>query len=133
MSLQTDRSPSATLLRIHRTDPPGQCVGCPATAHPDRLVVRVVSDVAMGEACRADHPNGIKLPLRPDAAKRLHWRRSIGAMDDTRSDDLIRRNHELLAAAAKAWSDFMETVARIDHMRAQKRMWRALLVPVAGG
>jgi hypothetical protein len=33
-------------------------------------------------------------------------------MDDTRSDDLIRRNHELLAAAAKAWSDFMETVAR---------------------
>ena len=39
-------------------------------------------------------------------------------MDDTRSDDLIRRNHELLAAAAKAWSDFMETAARIDHARA---------------
>ena len=36
-------------------------------------------------------------------------------MDDTRSDDLIRRNRELLAAAAKAWSDFMETAARIDH------------------
>jgi ribosomal protein L31E len=47
-------------------------------------------------------------------------------MDDTRSDDLIRRNHELLAAAAKAWSDFMETVARIDHVRAQERMRRAL-------
>ena len=46
-------------------------------------------------------------------------------MDDTRSDDLIRRNHELLAAAAKAWSDFMETAARIDHMRTQARM-RAL-------
>jgi hypothetical protein len=45
-------------------------------------------------------------------------------MDDTRSDDLIRRNHELLAAAAKAWSDFMETVARIDHVRARARMWR---------
>jgi hypothetical protein len=27
-------------------------------------------------------------------------------MDDTRSDDLIRRNHELLVAAVKAWSDF---------------------------
>ena len=53
-------------------------------------------------------------------------------MDDTRSDDLIRRNHELLAAAAKARSDFMETAARIDHMRAQERM-RALLVRVAGG
>ena len=39
---------------------------------------------------------------------------------------MIRRNHELLAAAAKAWSDFMETVARIDHVRAQARMWRAL-------
>ena len=26
-------------------------------------------------------------------------------MDNTRSDDLIRRNHELLAAAAKAWRD----------------------------
>jgi hypothetical protein len=47
-------------------------------------------------------------------------------MDDTRSDDLIRRNHELLAAAAKAWSDFMETAARIDHVREQKRTWRAL-------
>ena len=47
-------------------------------------------------------------------------------MDDTRSDDLIRRNHELLAAAAKAWSDFMETAARIDHAREQERMWRAL-------
>ena len=47
-------------------------------------------------------------------------------MDDTRSDDLIRRNHELLAAAAKAWSDFMETAARIDHVREQARMCRAL-------
>ena len=46
-------------------------------------------------------------------------------MDDTKSDDLIRRNHELLAAAAKAWSDFMGTVARIDHARQQERMWRA--------
>ena len=41
-------------------------------------------------------------------------RRSIDAMDNTRTDDLIRRNHELLAAAAQAWSAFMETVARID-------------------
>ena len=40
-------------------------------------------------------------------------RRSIDAMDNTRTDDLIRRNHELLAAAAQAWSAFMETVARI--------------------
>jgi hypothetical protein len=47
-------------------------------------------------------------------------------MDDTRSDDLIRRNHELIAAAAQAWSDFMETMTRIDHVREQKRMWRAL-------
>jgi hypothetical protein len=47
-------------------------------------------------------------------------------VDDTRSDDLIRRNHELLAAAAKAWSDFMETAARIDHAKEQERMWRAL-------
>ena len=47
-------------------------------------------------------------------------------MDDTRSDDLIRRNHELLAAAAKAWRDLMETAARIDHAREQERMWRAL-------
>ena len=47
-------------------------------------------------------------------------------MDDTGSDDLIRRNHELLAAAARAWSDFMETVARIDHAREQERMRRAL-------
>ena len=47
-------------------------------------------------------------------------------MDNTRSDDLIRRNHELLAAAAEAWSDFMETAARIDHAREHERMWRAL-------
>ena len=47
-------------------------------------------------------------------------------MDDTGSDDLIRRNHELLAAAARAWSDFMETVARIDHAREQEKMRRAL-------
>ena len=41
-------------------------------------------------------------------------------MDDTGAMRiLIRRNHELLAAAAKAWSDFMETAARIfDHARA---------------
>ena len=53
-------------------------------------------------------------------------------MDDTRSDDLIRRNHELLAAAARAWSDFMETVARIDHAREQERMRRALWYGLAG-
>jgi hypothetical protein len=47
-------------------------------------------------------------------------------MDDTKSDDLIRRNHELLAAAAKAWSDFMETAARIEHRRTQERIRRAL-------
>ena len=39
---------------------------------------------------------------------------------------MIRRTHELLAAAAKAWSDFMEMVARMDHVRAQARMRRAL-------
>ena len=72
-----------------------------------------------GEAGRANHLNGIKPPLRPDAAKGYI---GIGAMDDTRSDDLIRRNRELLAAAAKARSDFMETAARIDHMRTQARM-----------
>ena len=47
-------------------------------------------------------------------------------MDDTRSDDLIRRNHELLAAAAKAWSDFMETVARIDPRESAESESRAL-------
>ena len=47
-------------------------------------------------------------------------------MDDTKSDDLIRRNHELLAAAAKAWSDFMETTATIDAAREPERMSRAL-------
>ena len=47
-------------------------------------------------------------------------------MGDARSDDLIRRNHELLAAAAKAWSDFMETAARIDQGRTQERIRRAL-------
>ena len=53
-------------------------------------------------------------------------------MDDTRSDDLIRRNHELLAAAAKAWSDFMETAARIDRERAGEDVPCAL-VRVAEG
>ena len=38
---------------------------------------------------------------------------------------MIRRTHELLAAVAKAWSDFMEMV-QIDHVRAQARMRRAL-------
>jgi hypothetical protein len=46
-------------------------------------------------------------------------------MDDTKNDDLIQRNHELLAAAAKAWSDFMDTAARIEHAREQERTWRA--------
>jgi hypothetical protein len=47
-------------------------------------------------------------------------------MDDTRSNDLIWRNHERLAAAAKAWSDFTDTVSRIDHAREQERIWRGL-------
>ena len=42
-------------------------------------------------------------------------------MDDTRSDDLIRRNRDLLAAAAKAQSDLMEMAARIDHASEQDR------------
>jgi hypothetical protein len=62
----------------------------------------------------ADHPNGIKPLIPPDADRSYIVRRSIDAMDNTRTDDLIRRNHELLAAAAQAWSAFMETVARID-------------------
>jgi hypothetical protein len=35
--------------------------------HPDRLVVGV--DEVMGEAGRADHLNGIKPPIPPDAAR----------------------------------------------------------------
>jgi hypothetical protein len=79
-----------------------------------------------GEAGGADHPNGNLSPIPPDAAKGYFERRNIDAMDDTRTDDLIRRNHELLAPAAQAWSDFMETVARIDRESAQEWTWRAL-------
>ena len=103
-------------------------------ARPDRRMgprlVRVAQGV-WGGRHRLTRRAGHRSPERDQAAdptrccQGLHWRRSIGAMDDTKSDDLIRRNHELLAAAAKAWSDFMGTVARIDHARQQERMWRA--------
>jgi hypothetical protein len=53
-------------------------------------------------------------------------------MDNTRTDDLIRRNHELLAAAAQAWSAFMETVARIDHAR-ERRSGRFVRFGTASG
>jgi hypothetical protein len=103
---------------IASTSPPWR--GMTGLTTPDGCgVVATGWTRAMAEACRADHPNGIKPPIHR-CCQRLHWRRSIGAMDDTRSDALIRRNHELLAAAAKAWSDFMGTVARIDHAESRR-------------
>ena len=48
-----------------------------------------------GEAAEPNTPNGIKMPIPPDAAG-YTGRRSIVAMDETWSDDLIRGNYELL-------------------------------------
>ena len=44
---------------------------------------------------------------------------------DYRIETLIRRNHELIAAAAKPRSDIRETKVKADHTRAQGRMMRA--------
>ena len=81
---------------------------------------------------RAEPITRIKPLIPPDADRSYIVRRSIDAMDNTRTDDLIRRNHELLAAAAQAWSAFMETVARIDHAR-ERRSGRFVRFGTASG
>ena len=85
-------------------------------ARPDRRMgprlVRVAQGV-WGWAAQADEAGRAQI-TRTGSSRRPHpmlpratLASEIGAMDDTKSDDLILVNHELLAAAAKAWSDFM--------------------------
>jgi hypothetical protein len=52
-------------------------------------------------------------------------------MNEATSDGLIRRNHELIAAAARARSDIRETELKAEHARAQASATRAVL-PASG-
>ena len=53
-------------------------------------------------------------------------------MDDPRTDDLIDRNHVLIAAATKARSDVTATLLKAEQMREQVRITGAVLnLPIA--
>ena len=63
----------------------------------------------------------------PEHSLRLRWE-----MDDPRTDDLIDRNHVLIAAATKARSDVRATLLKAEQGREQARITGTVLnLPIA--
>jgi hypothetical protein len=63
----------------------------------------------------------------PQHSSRLRWE-----MDDPRTDDLIDRNHVLIAAATKARSDVRATLLKAEEGREQARITGTVLnLPIA--
>ena len=63
----------------------------------------------------------------PEHSPRLRWE-----MDDPRTDDLIDRNHVLIAAATKARSDVIATLLKAEQRREQARITGTVLnLPIA--